>query len=84
MSGSVSQRLAAGKSETIKVDVREMGFRRSYRVHMPAGSAGDGKLPLLVMLHGAFETAKTMERLTGFSDLADRENFIVVYPNGIG
>lgn len=84
MSGSGPVRLAAGKSETIKVDVREMGFRRSYRVHLPAGLAGHGKLPLLVMLHGAFETAKTMERLTGFSDLADRENFIVVYPNGIG
>lgn len=84
MSGSAPHRLAAGKSETIKVDIREMGFRRSYRVHRPAGSAGNGKLPLLVMLHGAFETAKSMERLTGFSDLADRENFIVVYPNGIG
>ncbi|MFP4159285.1 MAG: alpha/beta hydrolase family esterase [Desulfobacterales bacterium] len=84
MSGSGPAGPAYGKSETVKVDVREMGFRRSYRVHLPEGSAGDGKLPLLVMLHGAFETSKSMERLTGFSDLSDREKFIVVYPNGIG
>lgn len=84
MSGVAPVRFASGKSETIKIDVREMGFRRSYRVHLPAGFVGYERLPLLIMLHGAFETAKSMERLTGFSELADRENFIVVYPNGIG
>jgi len=81
-SGPVS--VAPGKSETIKTHIREMGFRRSYRVHMPSEVGQQRRLPLLVMLHGAFETAKSMERLTGFSDLADKERFIVVYPNGIG
>jgi len=35
-------------------------------------------------LHGAFGTAGTMERQSGFSELADREGFVVAYPNGIG
>lgn len=81
-SGPVS--VAPGKTETIKTDIREMGSRRSYRVHMPAASGGHRKLPVLMMLHGAFETAKSTERLTGFSELADKEHFIAVYPNGIG
>ncbi len=38
----------------------------------------------MVALHGAFSTAKKMEVVSGFSRLADREEFIAVYPNGIG
>jgi polyhydroxybutyrate depolymerase len=34
------------------------------------------------MLHGAFSTAKEAEIQTGFSELADKENFIVIYPDG--
>jgi polyhydroxybutyrate depolymerase len=37
-----------------------------------------------VAIHGAFSGAKGFERDTGLSELADREGFIVVYPNGIG
>lgn len=36
------------------------------------------------MLHGAFSTARQMERETGFSKHADEEGFFVAYPNGIG
>ena len=81
-SGPVS--VAPGTTKTIKTDIRELGARRSYRVHMPSEAGEQRRLPLLIMLHGAFETAKSMERLTGFSELADRERFIAVYPNGIG
>jgi polyhydroxybutyrate depolymerase len=35
------------------------------------------------VVHGAFDDAKGMEKVTGFSELADRENFFVLYPNGI-
>ena len=84
LSASGPVRVAPGKTETIKTDIRAMGARRSYRVHMPSASGGQEKLPVLMILHGAFETAKSIERLTGFSELADREHFIAVYPNGIG
>jgi polyhydroxybutyrate depolymerase len=60
------------------------GFQRSYRVHVPGGYDGRTLLPLVVVVHGAFDTAKGMEEFSGFSRLADRENFIVLYPNGIG
>jgi polyhydroxybutyrate depolymerase len=41
---------------------------------------------LLIALHGGHGTGKRMIDLTmgGFDTLADQENFIVVYPNGIG
>jgi polyhydroxybutyrate depolymerase len=60
------------------------GFQRSYRVHVPIGYDGSNSLPLVVVIHGAFDNAKGMEKFSGYSQLADRENFIVLYPEGIG
>ena len=60
------------------------GFRRSYRVHVPLAYDGSTLLPLVVVIHGAFDNGKGMEKFSGFSKLADRENFIVLYPEGIG
>ena len=68
----------------VLVDQRVSGVRRSYYVHVPAGHDGTTPLPVVVALHGAFSTAREFERESGFSLLADRESFIVVYPQGIG
>jgi len=59
-----------------------MGVRRSYLVHVPPDYQNAVALPMVVVIHGAFSTAAEMERQSGFSALADKENFIVVYPNG--
>jgi polyhydroxybutyrate depolymerase len=67
-----------------KVDIRIMGSRRTYLVHVPPAIDSQPSLPLVVAIHGAFETAKDMEKRTGFSDLADQEGFVAVYPNGMG
>jgi polyhydroxybutyrate depolymerase len=66
------------------MDIRVMGARRTYRVHIPPDYNPAVPLPLVVVIHGAFDTAAGMEKFTGFSDLADKENFIVMYPNGMG
>ena len=65
-------------------DERVSGFRRSFLVHVPTGYTADEPLPLVVVVHGAFSSAKKLERRSGFSDLADREGFVVLYPNGVG
>jgi polyhydroxybutyrate depolymerase len=65
-------------------DIRVDHFRRSYLVHLPFGADTGRPLPLVVVLHGAFDTAKKMEKLTGWSRIADREQFIALYPNGMG
>jgi len=59
-------------------------IRRSYRVHVPEGYDAERRWPVIVVLHGAFSSARGIEKVTGFSELADREGLIVVYPNGIG
>ncbi len=67
-----------------KMDIRAGGFRRSYRVHVPQAYTPDRHWPLVVILHGAFSTAREMEKHSRFSELADREGFIALYPNGMG
>ncbi len=66
-----------------KLDLRYNLLKRSYLVHVPPSYDPEKLYPLVVVLHGAFDNASGMEKATGFSDLADRENFIVQYPNGI-
>jgi len=75
---------AVSKTYKNKVDMRVRGSRRSYLIHVPPAHNSQQPLPLVVVIHGAFETAKDMEKRTGFSDLADQEGFVAVYPNGFG
>ncbi len=63
---------------------RVNGFRRSYFVHVPPLRALATPRPVILALHGAFSTARSFERETGLSELADREGFLVIYPQGIG
>jgi polyhydroxybutyrate depolymerase len=68
----------------VLVDQRVSGVRRSYYVHVPPGHSGAEPLPVILALHGAFSTARKFETESGLSRLADREGFLVVYPQGIG
>jgi polyhydroxybutyrate depolymerase len=65
-----------------KLNMRVALSRRSYRLHIPQNRTSGEKLPLVIVLHGAFSTAEEIEEQSGFSDLADREGFLVAYPNG--
>ncbi len=77
-------RVAGGETYENRTDFETGGFRRAYRVHVPQGHSSGAALPLVVVVHGAFDTAAGIERASGFSRLADRENFAVLYPEGIG
>jgi len=67
-----------------EMDIQANGFNRSYLIHVPPGYDGQKPMPLVVVIHGAFDTAAGMEIYSGFSKLSDRENFLVLYPNGMG
>lgn len=78
-----SNHITGSKTYKQKMDMRFNLLRRTYHIHLPPGYNGKEPLPMVVVIHGAFDTAEGMEKVTGFSDLADREKFLVLYPNGI-
>jgi polyhydroxybutyrate depolymerase len=58
------------------------GRRRHYLLHAPPGEAGRTPRPLVLVLHGHSGTPDQLVDLSGMSALADREGFLVAYPEG--
>ena len=63
---------------TLEVD----GIARSYHLHVPP-ALGPAPAPLVLVFHGGGGTGPGTERLTRFTALADREEFLVAFPEGI-
>jgi polyhydroxybutyrate depolymerase len=60
------------------------GRDRVYLLHLPPQYGGEARLPLVIMLHPRGDYARQFEVYSGMSAKADREGFVVAYPNGSG
>jgi len=67
---------------TVQKSFEFENLKRTFLVHTPPNYDGRTPLPLVLCFHGGIGTGKEQESKTGFSALADKENFIVVYPDG--
>jgi polyhydroxybutyrate depolymerase len=61
------------------------GLKRTFNIHIPSNYDKSAPLPLVIALHGKGGNGESMILLTrkGFNKLADKDGFIVVYPDGI-
>jgi len=61
------------------------GRERTYYVHLPPEHKRTTKMPIVFNLHGGGGTAKKTPKMAfgAFERLADRDGFIVVYPQGV-
>jgi polyhydroxybutyrate depolymerase len=59
------------------------GLPRTYILHIPPGYTSSARLPLVFVLHGMGGEAESFKNETGMSPKADKENFIVVYPQAL-
>jgi polyhydroxybutyrate depolymerase len=67
--------------KTLQVD----GRQRTYLLHVPPGLPADRPAPLVLVFHGGGgQAAGTETTMTHFSELADKEGFLVAYPQGVG
>ncbi len=62
------------------------GLKRTYVLYRPATLDPKLRHPLLLCLHGGTGTGSGMQKLTfdRFNELADRDGWLVAYPDGIG
>ncbi|MDF1824754.1 MAG: PHB depolymerase family esterase [Verrucomicrobiales bacterium] len=80
--------LSSGFGQSIRPTGTEKSFdhngtTRSYRIHLPRSLAdSEAKTPLVICLHGGGSDAATISK-SGWTTLADKESFIIVYPEGL-
>ncbi|MCX7620735.1 MAG: alpha/beta hydrolase-fold protein, partial [Acidimicrobiales bacterium] len=60
------------------------GRDRTYRLYVPRSVPPERPVPLLIGLHGGTGWAEQFEENSGFDRLAESNQFIVAYPNGVG
>jgi len=60
------------------------GRERTWLVHLPEAVRSGKPLALVVALHGGLGRGEGLESMSGLTAVAEREGFIVVYPNGTG
>jgi polyhydroxybutyrate depolymerase len=71
----------AGRLESRTIAVG--GVSRSYLLYIPRSLKRSGSAPAVFALHGSKGTAEKLVDYLALNPVADREGFIVVYPQGI-
>ena len=69
-------------AEAVENTIRSGGMERTFDLYRPSGL--NGPAPLVIMLHGGGGNSENGARMSGFNALADREGFVVAYPDGSG
>lgn len=64
------------------ISLNHQKLRRSYIVHVPPQAAPGRALPVVLAFHGGGSNAEVMRSYTRMDASADRDGYIVVYPNG--
>ena len=64
--------------------VTHQNRKRTYHLHLPENFSDFETYSLVMVLHGGAANAEYAARMSEMRELADKENFIVVYPNGTG
>jgi poly(hydroxyalkanoate) depolymerase family esterase len=53
---------------------------RNYKLWVPSGLEKRKPVPLVMMLHGCTQKPEDLATVSGMNEVADRNNFLVVYP----
>lgn len=76
--------LHSGAGQTVERTIEHARRERTFLVHVPAKLPALKAVPLVIALHGLSMDGRSMEGLTGLSELADERSFVAVYPDGLG
>ena len=69
--------------QVVQKNINVNGVARDYLVYLPAGFDGTVSVPVMISYHGGSDSAQSWSNYSNFKPLADANNFIAVYPNGL-
>ncbi|MBW2508098.1 MAG: hypothetical protein JRE81_05665 [Deltaproteobacteria bacterium] len=70
-------------SSVTHIDLEHDGGSRSYEVYVPPAYDGEVPAPVVLNFHGFTSSGLLQQEGTKMNETAEREGFIVVYPNGL-
>ncbi len=82
MLAALSPAACMAQSQDLSGEIVVGAQTRMYLLHLPP-SSGQGVSPLVINLHGGGGLASGAARITHFDQIADRNHFVVVYPQGV-
>jgi polyhydroxybutyrate depolymerase len=75
--------LASSQAQNVSRKINVDGLQRNYIIHLPPSFKALNKLPIIFALHGGGGTAKGAVPFYDLEPLADKNNFIIVYPDAV-
>ena len=60
------------------------GGTRTWEEHVPTSYNGSKAVPLVIVLHGAYDSAEGFADRSGWPPVSDANGFIAIFPNGEG
>lgn len=67
----------------IEKEIQLGGYNRNYTIVLPSNFNTANKYPVLLALHGGGGSGKQCEKAYSLTNTADKNGYIVVYPDGI-
>ena len=75
--------VTSSEAQNINRIITVDGLQRHYIIHLPPSFNSLKKLPVIFALHGGGGTAKGSVPFYNLEPLADKNNFIIVYPDAV-
>ena len=76
-------RPTAVQTGSFEGQITSSGVSRHYILHVPTSYKAEAPIPLILNFHGYGSNSGQEEALSGTSAKADKEGFLVVYPDGL-
>ena len=68
----------------ISDSLEHQSLQRKYIVHLPPGYSPDIQYPVVMVLHGGSGNYQSVQGFTQMNPVSNQNNFLAVYPQGIG
>lgn len=70
--------------QNVADSLEHQNYQRQYIVHLPPTYTGTVDVPVVIVLHGGSGTSLNAQGFTEMNFVSNQNNFLAVYPEGIG